>query len=304
VFISNSKVTFRMRAVQNVVSDPVIYHTFDDRKMKVIRINNEPESWSNYFSKLWENRALIWVLARKELKEKYAQTALGLAWTILQPLTGLLIFTLFFDRIIKLQDIPDVGYAVFAFSGMTSWYFFSFILYQASSSLINNQELIRKVSFPKIILPLSKVLLGTVDFSLSLLLLIILIVATGLEPSINMLFFPFFIFLNIIVGLSVSLWLSALTVKYRDLQHIVPYVLNFGIWLTPVFYPATLIPSEFDFLLYLNPMAGIVEGYRWCLWDYQEFNVQYFLGIGLSVILFVSGFWYFRKVEDTMADSL
>ncbi|MCF8464369.1 MAG: ABC transporter permease [Flavobacteriales bacterium] len=272
--------------------------------MKVTRISNRPETWANYLGKLWEKRSLIWVLAKKDLKEKYAQTALGLAWTILQPLTGLLIFTLFFDRIIKLENIPEVGYAVFAFTGMTSWYFFSFILYQASSSLINNQELIHKVSFPKVILPFSKVLLGAVDFSLSLLLLIILVVATGLSPSVNILFFPFFIFLNVIVGLSISLWLSALTVKNRDLQHIVPYVLNFGIWLTPVFYPATLIPSEFDFLLYLNPMAGIVEGYRWCLWDYQEFNAQYFLGIGLSFVLFLAGFWYFRKVEDGMADNL
>lgn len=255
-------------------------------------------------SKLWEQRTLIWVLAKKDLKEKYAQTTLGLTWTVLQPLTGLLIFTLFFDRIIQLENIPEVGYAVFAFSGMTSWYFFSHILYQASSSLINNQELVRKVAFPKVILPLSKVLLGGVDFLISLALLVVLFAVTGIVPSINLLLFPVFVGLTVMVGLSVSLWLSALTVKNRDLQHIVPYVLNFGIWLTPVFYPATLIPSEYSFLLYLNPMAGMVEGFRWCLWGYQGFDQLYFIGIGMSFILFLTGFWYFRKVEDRMADDL
>jgi homopolymeric O-antigen transport system permease protein len=264
--------------------------------------SSKPDSLPEYFKKVWEYRSMILVLSKRDLKIKYAQTSLGLVWTIIQPLTGLMIFTFFFNMLIKLPGIPESGYAVFAFTGMTSWYFFSYIIYQASTSLINGQELAKKIFFPKIILPLSKVLVGLVDFGISMVLLFVLLLIKGIYPGWQILALPFFILLNICVSLSVAIWLSALTIRYRDLQHIIPYLLNFGIWLTPVFFPATLIPEKYGSLLFLNPMAGIVEGFRWSIWEHTDFKVEYFIGIGISLTFLVFGVLYFRKVEDKMID--
>ena len=265
-------------------------------------ISSEKDSLKVYLQKIWLHKSLILTLAKRDLKVKYAQTSLGLLWTAIQPLTGLLIFTLFFNKVMQIDDIPESGYAVFAFTGMTSWYFFSYLVYQSSTSLLQNQELMKKIYFPKLILPISKVLVGLVDFGISMILLVLIMMFNGILPSWHLVFLPFFILLNILVGLSVSIWLSALTVKKRDLQHIVPYLMNFGIWLTPVFFPATLIPEKYRSLLYLNPMAGIVEGFRWCIWEYGEFDIYYIIGIFLSILLSISGIWYFRKVEDQIVD--
>ena len=269
--------------------------------MKTI-ISAEKDSLKVYLQKICLHKSLILTLAKRDLKVKYAQTNLGLLWTAIQPLTGLLIFTFFFNKVMKIDGIPESGYAVFAFTGMTSWYFFSYIVYQSSTSLIQNQELMKKIYFPKLILPISKVLVGLVDFGISMILLVIIMIIYGITPSWHIVFLPIFIVLNIIVGLSVSIWLSALTVKKRDLQHIVPYLMNFGIWLTPVFFPATLIPEKYRVMLYLNPMAGIVEGFRWCIWEYGEYDIYYSIGILLSILLLLSGIWYFRKVEDDIVD--
>ena len=271
--------------------------------MKTI-ISSEKDSLYVYFNKVWQHKSLILTLAKRDLKIKYAQTSLGLLWTAIQPLTGLLIFTLFFNQVMHIDGIPESGYAVFAFTGMTSWYFFNYLVYQGSTSLLQGQELIKKIYFPKLILPLSKVLVGLVDFGISMILLVIIMMFNGITPSWHIIFLPFFIVLNIIVGLSVSIWLSALTVRKRDLQHIVPYLINFGIWMTPVFFPATLIPEKFRFLLYFNPMAGIVEGFRWCIWEYGEYDIKYFVGIFISIILLFFGLVYFKKNEDEMIDML
>ncbi|CAN5303236.1 ABC transporter permease [soil metagenome] len=260
-----------------------------------------PDTFASYLKKIWTYRSLIFTLAKRDLKIKYAQTALGLLWAILQPLTGLLIFTFFFNEVVKIE-VPGGNYAIFAFTGMTSWYFFSYIVYQSSTSLIQARDLISKIFFPKLILHLSKVLVGAVDFGLSILLLVVLMLVFGIAPSANIILLPFFILLNVMVGLAVSLWLSALTIKYRDLHHIIPYLVNFGIWLTPVFFPGTLIPVKFSFILYLNPMAGVVEGYRWCILGLDTFSPYYFIGLGIALLLLLSGFVYFRKVEDDMID--
>jgi len=245
---------------------------------------------------------MILMFAKRDLKIKYAQTALGLLWTIIQPLTGLLIFTFFFNQVIKLPGIPESGYAVFAFTGMTSWYFFSYLVYHASTSLINGIELAQRIPFPKIILPISKVLVGSVDFAISMILLFILMLIKGIYPGWQILALPFFVLVNIAVGMAVGIWLSALTIRFRDLQHIVPYLINFGIWLTPVFFPATLIPEKYSGFLFFNPMAGVVEGFRWSIWEYGEFHNGYFIGIGLALIALVFGVLYFKKAEDRMID--
>ncbi len=267
-----------------------------------LRYTKQPDSLWAYLVKVWRHRSMIMLIAKRDLKIKYAQTALGLAWTILQPLTGLAIFYFFFHLLIAMPNVPDCGYAVFAFSGITAWYFFSYIVYHGSTSLISGQDLSQKIYFPRIILPLSKVLVGAVDLTISLCLLMVLMVVMEVQPGWQILLLPGFIVINAIVGLSVAVWLSALTVRHRDLQHIVPYIANFGIWLTPVFFPATIVPNTFKWFLYLNPMAGVVEGYRWSLWGYSEFEPAYAFGLSIAFLLLVAGTLFFKKQEHDMMD--
>jgi lipopolysaccharide transport system permease protein len=267
-----------------------------------LRYTNRPDTLPEYLGKMWSYRAMISLFARRDLKVKYAQTVLGLAWTVVQPLTGLVIFYLFFHLLVAMPQVPECGYAVFAFSGMTAWYFFSYIVYQGSNSLVNGQELSQKIYFPQLILPLSKVLVGGVDLAVSVALLLLLMLAMQVQISWKILLLPGFMLLNAMVGLSVAIWLSALTVRHRDLQHIVPYIVNFGIWLTPVFFPATIVPIRYHWLLYLNPMAGIVEGYRWSLWGYSEFAPQYVIGLLLAFISLIMGVHFFKRSEHNMMD--
>ncbi len=290
---------FRFKAIISYVCNVLVLAL----AMEVKIIDSGPDSFRVYLKNLWDYRLFILTLAQRDLKIKYAQTYLGAIWAILQPLTGLFIFTYFFSKVIKL-DIPGVDYALFAFSGMTSWYFFSFILSQAGSSLQQGQDLMKKNYFPKLALPLSKVLVGLVDFSLAFVVLLGLMLVKGVVPEWKILFLPLFIFLNIVVGLSVSLWLAALSVQYRDLQHIIPYLANFGIWLTPVFYPTTILPSTASYILKYNPMAGIIEGFRFALLPGYGFDMGYLIGIGISVVLFVGALLFFRHIEDKVSYSI
>jgi len=220
---------------------------------------------------------------------------------MIQPLTGLLIFTFFFNYVVKV-DTGGIPYPLFAFSGMISWYFFSSLMAQSGTSLMQSQYLIRKIYFPKLILPISKSLTCFAEFGISLLLLFAIMIITGYYPSINILFLPFFILLNLITGLAIGLWLSALTIRYRDFYHIIPYLINFGIWLTPVFYPATLIPHKIQFLIYFNPMAGIISGFRWSLLGGAPPSVNYLFSFAFVIIIFITGLYYFRKMETKIAD--
>lgn len=267
-----------------------------------LRYTKHRDSLAVYLRKVWNFRSMIILLAKRDLKIKYSQTALGLAWTIIQPMTGLAIFYFFFHLLVAMPEVPECGYAVFAFSGITAWYFFSYIVYQGSNSLISGQDLSQKIYFPRIILPLSKVLVGSVDLTISLCLLMVLMAIMDVQPDWQIILLPGFIVLNAMVGLSVAVWLSALTVRYRDLQHIVPYIANFGIWLTPVFFPATIVPERFNWFLYLNPMTGVVEGYRWCLWGYAEFEPAYAVGIVLAFLFLMTGILFFKRQEHHMMD--
>lgn len=256
-----------------------------------------------FFRKAWRYRSVLLTLAKRDLKIKYANSVLGVAWTMLQPLTGLLIFTFFFNLVINIE-VPGGDYALFAFSGMTAWYFFSYIMYQSGSSFIQGQELMKKIYFPKILLPLSKVLVGFVELALSLFVLFVLMAVKQIWPTWHIVYLPLFVIANMIVGLSISLWLATLTIQYRDLHHILPYLVNFGIWLTPVFYPSTLIPDKYSHFLYFNPMAGVIEGYRFALLPDYPFDLHYLWGIGISAVLFILGILFLRKVEDGITDTI
>lgn len=256
-----------------------------------------------YLGKVIHYRHLIFLFAIKDLKVKYSQTVLGLLWTILQPLTGLLIFTFFFDKVLDFYQ-EEIPYPLFAFSGMISWYYFTYIVMQGGTALTESQHILKKIYFPRIILPLSKVLVGFVDFAISFVLLFIMMMMTSRYPGFDVVYFPLFILLNVITGLSLAIWLSALTVRYRDFHHIIPYLVNFGIWLTPVFYPFTIIPQQYQFFTYFNPMAGVIAGFRFSLLGDTPPDPNFLISfIPVTLLLFL-GLIYFRRIEGRIADTI
>jgi lipopolysaccharide transport system permease protein len=271
--------------------------------MSYIKITSEPNSIPFYFSKVWKNRSLISTFAWRDLKVKYAQTIIGLGWTVIQPLTALIVYTLFFDYI---MDIKTEGgpYVLFVFSGLSCWLLFSYIFLQGSSSLIQNQELIRKLSFPKMLLPLSKIIVALVEFSVSFLLLLIVLLVAGKIPDWRFLLIIFPIAGTVLIGLSIALFLSAATVRYRDLQYLVPFFVNFGIWFTPVFYPVTLVPSKYAMLIYINPVAGFIDIFRWCLGIQQTFHSYYLVSVFVTLMLLIASIIYFIRTEDIIVDKI
>ena len=254
---------------------------------------------------LFHYKDLFLILAYRDLRVRYAQTFLGLFWAFIQPATTLLIFTIVFGRAVKV-DTGDIPYPVFAICGMASWSYFSFVLNQAGNSIISNQEMIKKIYFPRLVIPLSKALVGFVDFAIAMIFLVVLFLIYGIVPAGTIYLLPLFILITIISALAVGIWLSALTIRYRDFQHIVPFLVQFGLYATPVGYPSELIiknlPSWGSYLFFLNPMAGAVEGFRWALLGGNPPSDFIYLSFSVVIILFVSGLYYFKSVEKVMAD--
>jgi len=268
--------------------------------VRKIITSNIPGIRSN-LRRVMEHKQLIVTFARRDLKIQYAQTVLGITWSFVRPLIGLLIYTLFFSYLLNVNT-GAVPYPLFAFSGMVCWYFFSFLVSNSGVSLRESQHMIKKIYFPKLILPLSKVLVGLVEFSIAIIILLCLMAVWGMVPGIMIILLPLVVLLNVIAGLSIGIWLSALTVRYRDFHHVIPYLVNFGIFLTPVFYPATLIPEEYYYIVYLNPMAGVVESMRWMLFSGPIPSLNFLWGFVPVFLLFFSGIYYFTKIENKIAD--
>jgi lipopolysaccharide transport system permease protein len=257
----------------------------------------------DYLAVVFGHRSLIRTFVIREIKAKYAQTYLGIIWSIIQAVVGLSIITFFFGYLMKI-DTGLVPYPVFAFPGMIAWYYFSFIIGYSGSSLIQSRHLIQKLNFPKILLPISHALVGLVDFIIWTVLLILLMIILKQPLSFRLLAVPVFILAILVTGLSISVWLSALTVRYRDLLIIIPYIIGFGIFITPVFFPGTMVPEKFDWVLYLNPMAGVITGLRWCFMNTEPPSIQYLAGLVPVLVLLISGLFYFREIEVSIADEL
>lgn len=276
--------------------------TFQDFMAQSI-ISAKPKKLIPYLKEVSQFRHLLLTFARRDLKAIYAQTILGILWTALQPLTALAVFTVFFT-LLSPVDTGDIPYPLFAFTGLVSWYFFTAMVVRCGNSVVEAQGIITDIYFPKLILPLSKSIVGLVEFGISLLILVVIMLVMGHYPGIEVLTLPVFMLMNLLLGLTIGIWLSALSYRYRDFQHIVPYLVNFGIWLTPVFYPATLIPEKYSYLLYLNPMAGIIEGYRWALLGGPSPSQWFGLSFVGILLFFIAGLSYFRKIENTMVDRI
>ena len=250
---------------------------------------------------LFEYRDLFLVLAWRDLRVRYAQTFLGLFWAFLQPLATLLIFTLIFGRAIKV-DTGDIPYPVYALSGMLAWSYFAYVLNQSGQSIIGAQEMVKKIYFPRLIIPLSKAVTGFVDFFITLLFLIGLMIYYHVSLSSNIIYLPFFFILGVLAAVGVGIWVSSLTIRYRDFQHVIPFLVQIGLYATPIAYPASMIPDKYQLLYHLNPMAGVVEGYRWSLMGREVMSEYAWISFAIILLLFISGLFYFRKIEGEIAD--
>ncbi len=251
---------------------------------------------------LWEYRELLYFLTWRDVKVRYKQTVLGVAWAVIQPLFMMLIFTLFFGRLAK---IPSDGlpYPIFAFTALLPWQLFSRALTDASTSLVANERLITKVYFPRLLVPTSAVMASLVDFAIALVLLVGLMLFYGIVPTVAVTMLPLFILLALTTALGIAFWLSALDAQYRDVRYTLPFLTQFWLFATPVVYPASLVPDGWRLLYGLNPMAGVVEGFRWALLGRGETpDPIQLVSIMASLALFIGGLYYFKRMEKNLAD--
>lgn len=268
--------------------------------MKTV-ITSENDSLKEYVSKVWKQRGLILTLAKRDIKIKYAQTVIGVGWSVVQPLTAVIVFTIFFGVLLDLKTSSP--YPIYVLSGIACWNLFNYIFSQGSTSLMNNQDLIRKLSFPKMALPVSKILVALVEFGVVLLLLVPLFIWYKVPVLPTILLLPLAVVAICVFSVGVSLILAAATLRNRDLHHIIPFLVNFGIWFTPVFYPVSLIPSEYAEFLYLNPMASLIAIFRWSLFG-GELSPFVAFGLVISISFLVVGVGYFRHIEDRISDTV
>ncbi|MCY7411044.1 MAG: ABC transporter permease [Chitinophagales bacterium] len=259
-------------------------------------------TWSINFKEIVHYRELMWMLAYKDYRIRYAQTILGFTWAFIQPLFTLIIFILVFNKAAKV-DTGTIPYPVFAMTGMWAWSYFSYVMVQAGSSIIGSQSLISKVYFPRLIIPLSKSIVGFIDFIIAFVMLVILMVYFGYAPSINILALPLIILAVVALSLAVGIWLSALSIRFRDIQYIIPFMVQIGLYVTPVAYPSSRIPPEYLTLYYLNPMAAVIDGFRWAVLDTPLPEIKFLTySCIITIALFISGIYYFKRVERVMAD--
>jgi lipopolysaccharide transport system permease protein len=251
---------------------------------------------------LWAYRELLYFLVWRDVKVRYKQTVLGIAWVVIQPVASTLIFTVIFGNLAHMPS-DNLPYAVFAMAGLVPWNYFSGAFARGGASLVGSANLISKVYFPRLIIPLASVLAGLVDFAIVLVLLIALLIFFGITPTLAIFTLPLFLLLAIATALGVGLWLSALNVQYRDVSYLVPFIAQFWFYATPVVYPTSLIPEQWRLIYGLNPMAGVVEGFRWALLGKGEPPGPLLIVSVLIVsMLLVSGAYVFRRMEKTFAD--
>jgi lipopolysaccharide transport system permease protein len=268
----------------------------------LVRIRPSTGWRSLNLSELWRYRELLWFLAARDIKLRYKQTVLGVAWAVIQPLLTMIVFSIFFGR---LGGIPSDGipYPLFALCALLPWQLFAYALTQSSNSVVNEQRLITKVYFPRLIVPISSVLSGLMDFGVALLLLFAMMAWYGVAPGWAVVTVPLFVLLAVAAALAVGLWLAALNVQYRDFRYTIPFLTQFWMFASPVAYPSSLVPQGWRPLYGLNPMAGVIEGFRWALVNKADPSWGLLAVSGAAVaVLLTGGLFYFRRMEKTFAD--
>lgn len=257
----------------------------------------------HYWLDLWRYRELLFFLARRDISVRYKQTAFGVAWAVVRPLATMLVFTLVFGRIAKLPS-EGVPYSLLVFSGMVPWFFFSSALSDCSNSLVSNGHLLSKVYFPRLLIPLSAVAAALVDLAISFALLVAMMAWLGYPPSARLIALPLLVLLAFGAALGLGFWFSALNVKYRDVQFVVPFVLQFGLYASPIGFSINVIPEHWRMLYSLNPMVGVIEGFRWALLggNFALRTDALLISSTLTVLLLISGVLFFRRTERSFAD--
>lgn len=274
----------------------------ETRDSVVIRIEPTKGWVSLNLRELWEYRELLYFLIWRDIKVRYKQTMLGASWAIIQPFFTMIVFSIFFG---KLAQMPSDGvpYPVFSFTALVPWAFFANGLNQGSNSLVGSSNLITKVYFPRLAMPIASVMGGGIDFVLAFTMLIGMILYYGMVPTANVIWLPFFLVLAFITSLGASLWLSAMYVQFRDVRHIIPFLIQIWMFATPIVYPSSLLSEPWRTLYGINPMAGVVEGFRWALLGVGQAPGPMILVSSLTAVaLLLSGALYFRRMEKTFSD--
>jgi len=250
---------------------------------------------------LWAYRELIGAFTMRDVKLRYKQTGLGIAWAVLQPLLTMVIFTIFFGGLAKIPS-DGVPYPLFVLSALLPWTLFAEGLTRSTTTMVTNSNIMTKVYFPRLIMPLSSVISPLVDFAVSFIILLAMMVYYGFEPTLNIVFLPLFLLLALATSLGVGLWLSALNVKYRDFQYTIPFLIQIWMFASPVVYASSLVPESLRVWYGLNPMAGVIEGFRWAILGSGAPSAMVLVSVGMVLVILVSGMFYFRRMEQYYAD--
>ncbi|MDX2089252.1 MAG: ABC transporter permease [Kofleriaceae bacterium] len=253
-------------------------------------------------SELWAYRELVFFLTWRDIKVRYKQTVLGAAWAILQPLMTMVVFSVFFGRLAKMPS-DGIPYPIFSFAGLVPWTFFAGALVQSSNSLVGSSQLVKKIYFPRLAIPIAGVLAGLVDLALAFCVLFVLMIGYGVMPSVQILWLPLFIAMALATALGVGLWLAALNVQFRDVRYVVPFITQFWMFATPIAYPSSMLDEPWRTVYGLNPMVGVVEGVRWSLLETTiSPGPQLAVSACAALVVLISGAYYFRRMETTFAD--
>lgn len=261
------------------------------------------KSTRNYFKDLWKYNELLYFLSWRDILVRYKQTAIGILWSVIRPVLTIVVFSIVFGKIAKLPQ-NGVPYPILVLSGMLPWYFFSSALSDSSSSLVTNASLITKVYFPRMLIPMSAIAVSFIDFVISLIIMAGLMVWYNFYPGWEIVAMPLFLLLATLTALGAGLWLSAFNIRYRDFRYIIPFMLQFGILVSPVGFTSSIVPEEWRLLYSINPLVGVIDGFRWAILgnDFEIYIPGFLLSTLVSLLILVTGFAYFRKTERVFAD--
>jgi lipopolysaccharide transport system permease protein len=257
-----------------------------------------------YWKDIWKYRELFYFLAWRDILVRYKQTAIGLAWALIRPFLTMVVFTVVFGQLAKLPSQGNAPYAIMVFAALLPWQFFSSALGECGNSLLRNSNLISKIYFPRLIVPISAVIVSFVDFLISGMILVGLMAWHNFIPDWHILTLPLFIAIACMAALGSGLWLAALNVEYRDFQYIIPFIIQLGLYISPVGFSSKIVPEQWRLLYSLNPMVGVIDGFRWAILRGESaiYLPGFLLSLGLVILLFLSGIWYFRRTEKGFAD--
>lgn len=267
-----------------------------------VTVIRPPRGWIPInLHELWVYRELLYFFTWRDIKVRYKQTVIGFAWAIIQPLFMMVVFSLFFGTLVKVPS-EGIPYPLFSYAALIPWTLFSTGVTKASNSLVQEASLLQKVYFPRLLMPLAAILSPLLDFAIAFLILIGMMFYFGYSPGIRILALPVFLALEMMFALGAGLWLSALSVKYRDIGYVVPFLVQLGLFVSPVVYASSLLPERFQAIYGLNPMAGVVEGFRWALLVTERPSNLFFVSVAMTIVILISGAFYFRRREKTFAD--